>query len=237
MADYKGEFENWCDKWDQAQQEGIFDDMPEQEVDNNQILGFGTTPRDEDIAPQDFTPTPSQDSPELLREEAGVACTEEEFGDYVSKWEKAQKEGIFEDMPGVTPQEPEGGASAQDSYWKNFEREAQEKHEHHAGTPTSKADLAHQSKDMARAANPVHHNTVGLDQKLDPWTPNWIDGKELIELAELKVDLYDLEVECGKKDGLGESASSVEAKIKAIWEKINTLSSNLTPNRFQEILD
>jgi hypothetical protein len=177
MTDYRGEFENWCDKWDKAQGEGIFEDMPPVDPRDNQVLGFGA----------------SEDS-------------------------------------------------SQDDYWKNVEREAKEDapdvlQEDHAGTATSKADLAHQSKDIARAANPVYHHTAGKDQDLEPWTPNWIDGKELIELSKLKVDLYDLEVECGKKDGLGEGTDAIQTKIKSMWANINKLSNDLTPNRFKETLD
>jgi len=182
MTDYRGEFENWCDKWDQAQDKGIFEDMPPVDPANNQVLGFGKN------------------------------------------------------------------KTSQDSYWQNIEREAEEAaqddgnnpkviQEDHAGTPTSKADLAHQTKDIARAANPVYHHTAGQDQDLDPWTPNWIDGKELVELSKLKVDLYDLEVECGKKDALGEGADAIQTKIKSMWAKLNQLSNDLTPNRFKEILD
>ena len=76
-----------------------------------------------------------------------------------------------------------------------------------------------------------------MDQELEPWTPNWVDGKELEELAEIKASLYDLECECGKKDAMGESASAVQSKIKSMWEKVNKLSNDLTPNRFKEILD
>lgn len=244
MTDYRGEFENWCDKWDEAQGKGIFDDMPEQEP--NSILGFGTAPREEEQAPQDFTPqvsTPqvsSEEKPELMQENSSILPTKADLDSYVNKWEKAQKEGIFDSMPSVKSQEPEVGSSAQDAYWKNFEREAKQNEfmqEDHAGTPTSKADLAHQSKDIARAANPVYHHTAGMDQELEPWTPNWTDGKELAELAELKVDLYDLECECGKKDALGESGASIQSRIKTMWNKLNQLSNDLTPNRFKEILD
>tara|TARA_Y100000034_G_scaffold43496_3_gene53122 strand:- start:39571 stop:40098 length:528 start_codon:yes stop_codon:yes gene_type:complete len=175
MADYRGEFENWCDQWEKAQEEGIFENMPPVNPQDKQVLGLGSSD------------------------------------------------------------------TSQDAYWKNFEREVEEQpqvlSEDHAGTPTSKADLAHQSKDIARAANPVYHHTTGMDQELEPWTPNWVDGKELEELAEIKASLYDLECECGKKDAMGESASAVQSKIKSMWEKVNKLSNDLTPNRFKEILD
>lgn len=176
MTDYRGEFENWCDKWAKAQEEGIFEDMPPVDPADSQVLGLGAN------------------------------------------------------------------KTSQDSYWQNFEREVDEQNpevlsEDHSGTATSKADLAHQTKDIARAANPVYHHTAGQDQDLEPWTPNWIDGKELVELSKLKVDLYDLECECGKKDALGEGADAIQSKIKSMWEKLNKLSNDLTPNRFKEILD
>jgi len=169
----------------------------------------------------------------------------ENFMDYCDKWQKAQEEGIFDDVEPI--ERPNqiigfGGSSDenQDAYWKNIDREMQEEgllQEDHAGTPTKTADLADQAKDIARAANPIYHHTIGADQDLEPWTPNWTDGKELKDLTELKVTLYELESECNKKDGLGESSDTVRKKIKEMWNKLNQLSNDLTPNRFKEILD
>lgn len=162
-----------------------------------------------------------------------------EFEDWCDKWDKAQKEGIFKDTSPVKPQDSSetNKDNARDAYWANIDREAKLMQEDHAGSFSNKEEMAHQAKDMARAANPIYHHTSGMDQELKPWTPNWIDGKELEELAQLKAELYDLECECNKKDAIGEGASSVQTKIKSMWEKLNRLSNDLTPDRFKEILD
>lgn len=158
---------------------------------------------------------------------------------WADKWDEAQKKGVFNNGVSIQPLSVEDNPldSAKDLYWKNINREIGLLQEDHAGTPANKEDLAHQSQDQARAANPVYHHTVGSDQDLKPWTPNWIDGKELEELTKLKADLYDLENELNKKDALGESSSEIQTKIKSMWEKLNRLSNDLTPNRFKEILD
>ena len=150
-------------------------------------------------------------------------------------WDKAQNDGTFPETAKIKPEEE---PIEIDPYWANFNSGVEEVlNEDHSGPATSKADLADQAKDMGRVPNPVYYNTLGNDQDLEPWTPNWIDGKELEELTELKKDLYNLECEMNTKDGKSEGLGSIEKRIDSMKRKLNDLSNALTPDRFKEILD
>lgn len=46
--DAKEAFQDFCDMWDQACENGIFDDAPEEPNHQRSTLGFGTTPREEE---------------------------------------------------------------------------------------------------------------------------------------------------------------------------------------------
>lgn len=165
-----------------------------------------------------------------------MADERDDFATWVDMWEKAQKNGIFPEQPKLVPGEEEGSSSdTTNAYWSYFDSEVI--NEDHAGRGSAKRDLADQARDMGKSPNPVFHHTVGNDQDLEPWTPNWIDGKELNDLAELKKDLHNLECELNAKEANAQNATSVEKRITTMKQRLHDLSNALTPDRFKEILD
>lgn len=155
----------------------------------------------------------------------------DDLAHWTTVWEKAQKDGIFPTQEKVVPAETD----EENPYWSYFDSSIL--NEDHAGKPMSKKDAGDQARDMAKVPNPVYHHTIGNDQDLEPWTPNWIDGKELLELAELKKNLYELECEMNSLDANAQKVNSVEKKISTMKQKLHDLSNALTPDRFREILD
>lgn len=159
---------------------------------------------------------------------------DDEFDSYVSMWEKAQKSGLFPKAPKAEEPEP-----ASDDLAQYYTQEVVEEmlNEDHSGPPMKRADIADMSRDQAKLPNPVLYHTLGNDQDLIPWTPNWISGTELEDLIELKKNLYELECELNTKDAFNQKTQGVQKKLEEMKKKLYTLSNALTPDRFKEVLD
>jgi len=147
-------------------------------------------------------------------------------------WDDAQKAGIF-------PKTPKAEPEPADDLTQYYTQEVVEEilNEDHSGPAMKRADIADMTRDQAKLPNPVLYHTLGNDQDLIPWTPNFSDGKELEDLIELKKNLYELECELNTKDTFNQNTKGVQKKIEEMKKRLYTLSNSLTPDRFKEVLD
>jgi hypothetical protein len=161
----------------------------------------------------------------------------DELDDYVSKWEKAQKDGVFDSSktPEVNPQtsnssffgfvqsNPTESPSLNDNeYWKAISSAADD----HDNIITINEETDH--KDFP--PNPLSSDSVGCDQKMSPQSlGKTYSEEELNELSDLKKDLYELESNLLKKMGFGDykDKDKIESKINNLKKKIHELSDDL----------
>lgn len=90
-------------------------------------------------------------------------------------------------------------------------------------------DLGKYYSKMARSANPIHPASVGKDQE-PIVNQNWgVGGKEVDKLAELKLQLYDLESKLNAREGVGEvkGSKSMLEKLERLKDEIDELSDSL----------
>jgi hypothetical protein len=178
----------------------------------------------------------------------------DDFDKWTDQWEAAQKEGIFADAPKPAPQpiadffgqyptvddKPLKDVDAE--YWNQVYRMSQGDHDAPDVTqyqddllqeeklPT-KDELANVAKVVGSTSNPIQPTSVGKDQDLVV-TPNWTDGKELVELSEMKAKLEQLESKLNAAESFGESSKGIQGKIDALKQQIDDLSDSLTNHRF-----
>jgi hypothetical protein len=163
---------------------------------------------------------------------------------YTDQWEKALKDGIFADAPKLPPATPpdffgqwDGGDEdvqineCDAKYWAQVYARSS----HSGEAPdilkeepeATKSQVMQMSKAVGNSANPVYPPSDGKDQN-PRVTPNWTDGKELRELADLKKQLEKLESEMNAEEGVGKSGDSIQKKINNMREKLENLSNSLT---------
>lgn len=170
---------------------------------------------------------------------------------YTDQWEKALKNGIFDDAP--QPPAPSrdldffgqmGGEEivpmneCDAKYWDRVYKLSKRTGPGCAPDPLApmkeevdKTAAKRVADKIANSANPIEPWTVGKDQDWKP-TPNWTDGKELRELAEMKKKLEQLESKMNAQEGLGKSGDSIQKQIDAMRQKLDDLSDSLTNHRF-----
>lgn len=168
---------------------------------------------------------------------------------WTTLWEKARKEGVFNNAPRppvTSPQEHaeslceefKGGPRKKSEVPKVQEVDAKYWESLHqlAGTQRyhEDADVVAKSKDLANAPNPVHHNTHGKDQDLHV-TPNWTDGEKLKKLSELKLKLHKLGDELAAVvGGDGKKSAAVGKKLETLNKQFDDLSNSLQPDYVEE---
>lgn len=173
--------------------------------------------------------------------------TYDDLNNYKDKWEAALKDGFLEKSPHLP--EPKSsadffgqwdGSEGDDvplnecdaKYWQEVYKRSSHQGECPDLTEEVKATKEQIKKHVERAANsanPVYPDSVGKDQG-PVVTKNWTDGKELRELADLKMKLEKLESELNAQEGMGKKGN--QGKIDAIRKQIDELSDSLAPNRF-----
>lgn len=97
----------------------------------------------------------------------------------------------------------------------------------------TKPELAHAADVMGKNPNPLRPGTLGKDQNLNV-TQNWSSGKELEELARMKLDLHNLEDKLNTSDMQQTDANSdkIMNKIKQLKRDIDEISDLLPPDLF-----
>jgi len=168
---------------------------------------------------------------------------------YADQWQKALADGVFADAPKPpkpVPQEDFFGQyptldveetlnEVDAKYWNQVYRLSQNAgdapdilSEDARPTETELKDFA---KAVSSAANPIYPSSIGKDQDVSV-TPNWTDGKELTELAELKANLEKLESKLNAEEAMGKDGKSIHSKIESLKKQIDELSDSLTPHRW-----
>jgi hypothetical protein len=163
----------------------------------------------------------------------------DELDDYVSKWEKAQADGLFDKdkMPPVNPETATGSffgfvqtnptdnpSLSDNEYWKAISSAADD----HDNITTINESKNLEHKDFP--SNPLNSDSVGCDQKMSPQSlGQTYTEEELIKLSDLKKDLYELESKILKKKGFGDNKDldKMESKISLLKRQIHELSDEM----------
>lgn len=87
--------------------------------------------------------------------------------------------------------------------------------------------------DVPCSNNPTMLSSSGKDQALRV-TPNFTDGKELVELNNIKLAIDQLECKLNAAETLGEKTSSFLSKLKEMRSKFEELSNAIQPNPAKE---
>lgn len=160
-----------------------------------------------------------------------------EFEDWVSKWEAAQKAGVFKsDKPeadeqvagsffGVHSQIPNNVKESDIQCWTDVYRSS-------GGvineTKRTKEGTAEVAKKVAQSANPIRQQTTGADQDLSPKSVGETYTKEELDtLEDLKKQLHELCVKVSTCEGKGQSSKAFDSKIKSLKAKIDELSDSM----------
>lgn len=99
----------------------------------------------------------------------------------------------------------------------------------------SKKELGEVAKKLFNGPNPIYPYSLGKDQDLKV-TDNWTDGKELVELNNIRVELEKLESKLNALEGLGKSGKDVEGKIAQLRNKADELSDSLKGDKFGDTI-
>jgi hypothetical protein len=175
------------------------------------------------------------------------------------KWDKAQEAGIFDDAPGpVEPFMPQDDpyckkesapANADVDYWREIYAKSMGQSMpsgmlNEQGIPPmpnpvepglSKPEIQKIAKSAANAANPTRITTVGKDQD---YKPNWSDVRQLEQLHDMKINLYELESKLNHGHALAETkkGQKVQTQINNLKKEIDALSDALSPDFLQSYL-
>jgi TolA-binding protein len=163
----------------------------------------------------------------------------DEFDDFVSKWEKAQQDGVFKgaELPNVNPQtstgsffgftqtNPTDSAAATDKeYWNAINMAAND------WDPNSNGVINEEADHKSVPSNPVAKDTLGCDQSFDPQSLGKTFTEEDIEkLTELKQELFKLENKLMTSLGFGDDKNQkkIQTQIESIKKEIGKLSDEM----------
>lgn len=174
----------------------------------------------------------------------------DELSYWEKKYQKAVKDGVFEDISKPQTTTPLSGNqsffgpidtnhpneldSSDVEIWSKIHGQ-DAKHESllKETSEEAKSKLAKSSSAIATAANPIRHSSVGEDQAMMPVQLGvTFTEKELFELADLKLKLHDLG---SKLAAFGESAKA-DKQYLALKQRIDDLSNTLDKS-FPHIVD
>ena len=174
----------------------------------------------------------------------------DQFEKWTQQWEDALKSGVFqprqEQVPSAQRGEDDffgnhrpasaGGIDDVDAaYWNDVYKlsKGEVLNEKFYNLPPTKFDGATAPEitdDMGKLPNPVKPYTRGQDSA-NKVTPNFSSGKELEELAELKVRLEKLESAFNRAEGLADEgkAKAVRQQLAKVKAEVERLSDSLSP--------
>lgn len=143
---------------------------------------------------------------------------ENDFAQWVDMWDQALKSTDFKKNGGVSVPASQKGidsnSTPQDFYWNHLNDEEMLTEE--------------------KSSNPVYPDSTGKDQ--DKPKPAWVKEDLVEEISDLKLKLYDIEVELNKSDsGDGKwsekchetTSDKYMTQIQSLKDKIDSLSNKL----------
>jgi hypothetical protein len=155
--------------------------------------------------------------------------SKDDFDGWVSKWEKAVKDGVFGDAPKLPST---GDATSDFSFFglrqDNPSAEIRDSDAAYWNAINSVADGGVEMERLDEGedndpANPVRLWTKGKDQELEPYqTGQTFDEKDIEDLASMKVKLHDV----GSKSA-EMSDNDYSSQIDAMIKKIDDLSDRM----------
>jgi hypothetical protein len=170
----------------------------------------------------------------------------DKFDQWCDQWADAQDKGLFDDAArpaSPTPQTSDASFfgpldtnptdsphDADVAYWKSIHAAAN--HGDVAPDPLDGPQLLQEGelqkyKD-GYPPNPMYGYSQGEDQRLAARQLDLtFDEEDIEELAEMKKDLYDLEVQLGTAEVNGKSSKQIESKINSLKDRIAKLSSSM----------
>lgn len=161
---------------------------------------------------------------------------------YTDQWEKALKDGVFDDAPKpAVPRHADWFGHSQNvvdteiddteaEYWKQIMSDGEGEQLLSEESEPTKAELKKVASRMSNSHNPVLPQSLGNDNDVVV-AQNWgIGGKEIEELAEMKIKLEQLESRLNAEEGMGKSGKSVSEQIKNLKKQIDELSNSLNGN-------
>lgn len=157
-----------------------------------------------------------------------------EFDSFVDKWEKALEQGIFKssELPNVNPQtssssffgmqntNPTDNINQTDNDYWNAIYQASTDH----NPEVLNEEIEHRD---IYPSNPQARETLGSDQEMQPQQLGvTYSNEELEKLAELKKELYGLEVKLLTSMGFGDDKNKkkLESQIESLKKEINKIS-------------
>lgn len=176
----------------------------------------------------------------------------DQLEDWAKKWEDAQKTDDFKPAPAAHIPSPQtysddsffGPINSQPTelinecdarYWNALYALSKDSNTREVDVTNifeavdNKENIGDTAKAMADSPNPVYPNTTGTDQEL---TARSLGGtfteKDILELAELKLKLHELQDKLNSSEGKGEAGNKFVTKIHAIAQQIDELSTGLT---------
>lgn len=168
-----------------------------------------------------------------------------QFNNWVDQWDKAVKDGIFNNIPkqeldlktnepsresffgdlnintNSTPSDEEVG------YWNDVSKYSEETNILNENKKINKS-----VKTAANTPNPVVVDTVGKDTN-KPSKKGFASNKTLEQLEELKNKLHSLENEMLTKEALGKDFKKVEKEMEKVYSIIDKLSNELNQGKFE----
>lgn len=165
----------------------------------------------------------------------------ESLDSYIEKWEKALADGAFESKKPPTPSSHSAGQSSffgldskstraevSDEDLKTWDQIYRNELEDEGMLQEATEDVKKTTKDRLSSPNPIYPYSTGKDQEMGKkqlgltYSPN-----ELRELAELKINLHDLQDKLNSFEGKGQVSKQLESKIASLHKKIDELSDSL----------
>ena len=188
---------------------------------------------------------------------ANLSEQKDQFDSWCDQWEKAMKDGVFEDAPkqtttpvqtadvsyfGPTDTHPTTDIKDVDAqYWNQVY--SMSRNSGDSPDPT----LLHEEKNtqqiskivnaMGQSPNPIRAPSVGMDQSMEPGPLGVTFGPEDIqEIADLKVKLHGLKDKLNTLEGKGQGDKKLESTIGSLQNKIDELSDALGKAFPREVL-
>jgi len=198
-------FEDWCSKWEKAQEDGLFDDAQKAHVPTPNMADHSY------FGPNDTHPTDSVKAPDAeywnqvydMSKDVGPNADPIESGVLSENRIKRPDNEIIADKN--IPLKSPG--------WGKDEKDASVK-------------IANA---IASSPNPIKRNTIGKDQALIPSSlSHTFDEHDLDDLVEMKLKLHDLENSYNSNVANVESTKKYETQIVSLKQKIDELSDAMT---------
>jgi len=171
-----------------------------------------------------------------------------EFNSWVGQWEKAQADGIFNNIEEDKPLNVECPKNSKESFFGNLEINNQSEPSQsdidywndvnnyteseilNESKKESKKEKKQKVNKIVNSPNPIQVDTTGKDT--DKFKKTFLDDS-INKIASLKDKMYKLENEILTKEALGKEYKKAEKALKKIKKLIDELSDSLAPGRFE----